>query len=309
MNKNNEILISICIATYNRAAKLKEIILLLENQTFDRSNYEIIVTDSYSNDNTKVIVQELTYKYNNIIYKEDCKNVLANKRNEGIKLAKSDIIVFLDDDVYPKENFIEAHYNANKCNVNVFYCGQIRFDSELVKKSNYYRFRDDQHLKDDSIDKDLSFNKIVVMNLSFKKDFIDKVGYVDERFINYGCEDTEFGYRVVHSGYKLRYLRDALAIHREDSRDIVEYSKKIDKNAIYGKTVLQQVNYKVLNELEQLKYDEINIKNTILFNWAFCAIVKFYLLVTDNISFAYCYILYKYYLFCVNYNSILLVKR
>ena len=304
MNNNDKILISICIATYNRADKLKEIILLLENQTFDRSNYEIIVTDSYSNDNTKVVVQELTYKYNNIIYKDDCKNVLANKRNEGIKLAKSDIIVFLDDDVYPKENFIEAHYNANKSNVNVFYCGQIRFDSELVKKSNYYRFRDDQHLKDDCIGKDLSFNKIVVMNLSFKKDFIFKVGYVDERFINYGCEDTEFGYRVVKRGYKLRYLKDALAIHREDSRDIVEYSKKIAKNAVYGKKMLSEINPNALSELRQIKFDNKNFINFILFNDLFGKIAEFFLLISDKILFLYNYFLYKYYLYYINYKYI-----
>lgn len=303
-NIKNEILISICIATFNRASKLKDIILLLESQNFDRGNYEIIVTDSFSNDNTKTIMEELIKQYDNIIYKEDCKNILANKRNEGIKLSNSEIIVFLDDDVYPTNEFVRAHYEANIKNYDTFYCGQIRFDSELVNKSNYFKFRDDQHLKDNCIGKDLPFNKIVVMNLSFKKSFINKVGYVDERFINYGCEDTEFGYRVVNSGYKLRYLRDALAIHREDSRDIVEYSKKIAKNAMCGKKIINKINPNVLNTLVQIKFDNKNVINFILFNDLFGKIVEFYLLISDKISFLYNYYLFKYYLYYINYKYI-----
>ena len=131
------------------------------------------------------------------------------------------------------------------------------------------------------------------MNLSFKKEFIEKLGYVDERFINYGCEDTEFGYRIVKNGYKLRYLKDALAIHREASKDIVEYGTKIAKNAMYGKKTLIEINHRVLDELIQSRFDRISIVNTMLFN-SFCRkLVEKYLVLTDKIHIAYNYYLYK----------------
>ena len=296
--------ISICIATYNRSEKLKKVVELLENQTMNKSYYEIIITDSYSTDGTKKVINELQNKYDNIIYKEDSKNVLAAKRNDGIKISNSDIIVFLDDDVFPRNDFVKAHYEANINNNDTFYCGQIRFDSDLVLKSNYYRFRDDQHLKDDSIDIDLPFNKIVVMNLSFRKSFIDEVGFVDERFVNYGSEDTEFGYRVVKKGYKLKYLNNAYAIHNESSSDIIEYSKKIALNSLYGKTVLNNINPNVLKELKQSRFDDINFINSFIFNNLFKKIIETYLIYTDKLKIFYSYILFKFYFYCVNYYTI-----
>lgn len=298
-------IISILIATYNRSNNLYDIIKILEKQTMLNDQYEIIITDSFSSDDTRDVVLELQKEYTNIVYKQDCKNILANKRNEGIKLARSSIIVFMDDDVYPSsEGFIENHYRANIDNHDTFFCGQIRFDPILVKQSNYFKFRDDQHLKDDSIGIDLPYNKIVVMNLSFKKEFIDKVGYVDERFINYGCEDTEFGYRIVNNGFRLRYLKDVAAIHREASKSIVEYGRKIAKNTMYGKKTLREVNQQVLKELVHSKFDNKTLINSILFNNIFGNLVKICLLISDRIRLLYNYYLYKYYLFFINYKYI-----
>lgn len=296
--------LSVLIATYNRKDDLRNILEILENQSMPQDQYEIIITDSFSNDGTKEMVQELQNDYNNIIYIEDCKNILANKRNVGIKMAKGDTIVFLDDDVYPyKEDFLERHYKANINNCNTFFCGQVRFDPELVKKSNYYRFRDDQHLKDDSINKELKFNKIVVMNLSFKKEFINTVGYVDERFINYGCEDIEFGFRIFKKGFHLKYLSTAKAIHREKSNSILEYSKKIIKAKNSGQTVL----YSICPEIQDYMFQSVFAKkcfvNLLLFNRFNLKLIEHFLLFTNSIKICYNYLLYKYYLYCVAYNA------
>ena len=233
--------ISVCIATWSRKNKLQEIIELLENQSMPREEYEIIVVDSCSPDGTDDLMSCLCAKFNNIKYIKDAANVLAVKRNVGIENSSSDIIVFMDDDVYPSNTFIESHFRANMDNKDTFYCGQIRFPEELCELSNYYFFRDSQHLKKKDSSKDLPFNNIVVMNLSFRKSFIGKTGKVDERFLGYGCEDIEFGYRVVKAGFKLRYLDEALAIHKEDSSDIVSYGKKLYKSGLYGDRVLKRI--------------------------------------------------------------------
>lgn len=232
--------LSVCIATWCRKDDLEKIIEKLEHQTLDRSLYEVIVVDSQSPDGTDKVMEALKTKYDNLVYVNDAPNILASKRNVGIKNAKGDIIIFMDDDVYPEDGFLKAHYDANQIDNNTFYCGQIRFDQELVKNSNYYRFRDEQHLKDEDIDKDLPFNKVVVMNLSFRKKYIETVGYVDENFVGYGCEDMEFGYRIKDKGFHMAYLKDALAIHREKSSSIVEYGKKLYKTGLYGMRILKK---------------------------------------------------------------------
>lgn len=241
--------VSICIATWLRKTKLKEIIELLEHQSLQRDLYEIIVIDSNSPDGTNALMEDFCKTYNNIKYIRDSKNILATKRNLGIENASGDIIVLMDDDVYPDQDFVLSHYTANENNKDTFYCGQIRFPYELCQKSNYYRFRDQQHLSVNDSNKVLAFNKIVAMNLSFKKEFIEQTGSFDERFVGYGCEDIEFGYRIIQNGYKLEYLEDALAIHMEDCADILEYGKKLYKSGLYGHRVLKTVCPMILDTL------------------------------------------------------------
>ncbi len=88
--------------------------------------------------------------------------------------------IFMDDGIYPYENFAEAHYNSKIDNDNTFYCGQIRFSNEKAKVNNYYHFRDEQHLSNKDVDINLKFNQIVVMDLLFRKNFLNKICFVNE---------------------------------------------------------------------------------------------------------------------------------
>ena len=290
--------LSVCIATWSRKEKLKEIIELLENQSMPRDQYEIVVVDSKSPDGTNVLMQDICKEYENVVYIEDAKNILAVKRNVGIDNSTSDIIVFIDDDVYPGHRFVESHYLANKNNTDTFYCGQIRFPKELCKKSNYYRFRDQQHLNKDDVNRELPFNNIVVMNLSFRKEFIERVGKVDERFLGYGCEDIEFGYRVIKSGYKIKYLESAVAIHKEDSSDIVSYGKKLYKTGLYGTRVLQRVCPEAWSSLSSRRKKWIGaVASRKIVSEPLAA----YLKLTDSNPKMYSYFLFKLYLYsCMN---------
>ncbi|MBP5460552.1 MAG: glycosyltransferase family 2 protein [Lachnospiraceae bacterium] len=214
--------VSVCISTWSRKSKLSKIIQRLEQQSFPRDLYEIVVIDSNSPDGTDRMVEEMNNVYGNIVYVKDTVNILAAKRNEGLAHSSGEIIIFIDDDVFPTHRFIEAHYKAYQNSENTFFCGQIRFPARLCRSSNYFRFRDEQHLKKRDEGKDLPYNRIVVMNLSGPRALFEQVGDFDERFIGYGGEDQEFGYRLCKKGYKLRYAGNALAFHLDDTEDIVD---------------------------------------------------------------------------------------
>ena len=285
--------LSVCIATWCRKDDLIQIVDRLEHQTLERDLYEIIIVDSGSVDGTEEAIKNESKKYENIVYIKDAPNILASKRNVGIKHSKGNVVVFMDDDVYPEKGFLEAHYRANKDNDNTFFCGQIRFDEKLVANSNYYRFRDEQHLVSEDAGKDLPFNKIVVMNLSFKKQFIEKVGFVNEHFIGYGCEDMEFGFRIKQLGFRLEYLPDALAIHREKSSSIKEYGSKLYKTGLYGMRILKQEcplaykeidgKHKIFKKILSLKFINGSLEKRLSKN--------------DGIKKKYSYLSYKLYLY------------
>jgi glycosyltransferase involved in cell wall biosynthesis len=100
---------SIIIPTYNRANMLSSSIESVLNQTFN--DWELIVVDDGSTDNTKELMGSFIQKDPRIkyIYQENSERSAA--RNFGIKNAKGQYICFLDsDDVY-LDNNLEAWYN------------------------------------------------------------------------------------------------------------------------------------------------------------------------------------------------------
>ncbi|HEY5469035.1 MAG TPA: glycosyltransferase family A protein [Bacteroidales bacterium] len=95
MKMNPEI--SVVIPTYNRSAILQRAINSIVSQTF--KDWELIVVDDCSTDNTFDIVKLFTEDDKRIKYHKLERNSGANAaRNLGIKFANADIISFLDSD-------------------------------------------------------------------------------------------------------------------------------------------------------------------------------------------------------------------
>lgn len=101
--------ISVIIPTINRAKTLRDISLpSLINQTF--SNLEIIVWDASEDNSSKMVVEEFinNYPYIDIKYFYAERKGLASQRNDAIKKADGDIVLFIDDDVYLESHFLES---------------------------------------------------------------------------------------------------------------------------------------------------------------------------------------------------------
>lgn len=96
-------LVSVIIPVYNSEKFIKETIKTVQNQTY--KNYELIVVNDCSTDNSKKIIEEEIKKDNKIKLinlKENSGVAIA--RNTGIDNAKGKYIAFLDaDDLWEKE--------------------------------------------------------------------------------------------------------------------------------------------------------------------------------------------------------------
>ena len=100
----NAPLISVIICTFNRAEMLKKALLSLQAQTLPAAEFEIIVVDNNSTDNTKVVVDEVAQTCPNLRYCKELKQGLSNARNAGLELAKGEFVAYTDDDcVIPKQ--------------------------------------------------------------------------------------------------------------------------------------------------------------------------------------------------------------
>ncbi len=92
---------SIILPTYNRAHFLPTAIESVLNQTF--GDWELLIIDDGSTDNTREIVKRYTDKRIRYIYQENAERSAA--RNNGIQHAKGEWICFLDSD----DEYMEHH--------------------------------------------------------------------------------------------------------------------------------------------------------------------------------------------------------
>ena len=132
----NNVFFSIVITTYNSSKYILKTIRSLERQTY--KNYEIIIVDDFSSDNT---IELLKSKKLKIIKNTNNFGGPGVGRNKGLDEANGDWIIFLDADDFWKKDALKIFYhNINKyTDINIFSFREIRKDFEK-KKDNKIKF-------------------------------------------------------------------------------------------------------------------------------------------------------------------------
>lgn len=127
--------ISIITVTYNSAKTLKDTLESVLKQKY--TNYEHIIVDGLSKDNTMQIVKEYETKYDGKLkYISEKDSGLYDAMNKGIKMATGDIIGILNsDDIYAHENVLQEIVEKFKeTNCDGTYANLIFMDEETMKK-------------------------------------------------------------------------------------------------------------------------------------------------------------------------------
>jgi glycosyltransferase involved in cell wall biosynthesis len=123
--------LSIIIPTLNEEKQISLLLDSLKKQNF--KNYEIIIADAGSKDKTI----EITKKYKCKITKG---GLPSRGRNEGAKIAQSDILLFLDADVSLPERFLEnslKEFSVRKLGIAGFF---LVPDKGLISKILFFLF-------------------------------------------------------------------------------------------------------------------------------------------------------------------------
>ena len=103
-------LVSCVVPSYNRAHLLKEAIESTLCQTY--SNWEMIIVDDRSTDDTAEVVAEYRKKDPRIKYYLNPEKGVSLARNYGIRMAQGEYIAFLDDDDLNMPHRFESQLNA-----------------------------------------------------------------------------------------------------------------------------------------------------------------------------------------------------
>ena len=225
--------ISVIIPTWKRAYELNEVCKGLCLQTFKTSEFEVIICDSNSNDGTKKIVESYKQKINIILIHSKV-NAQSIKRNDGAKLAKGEILIFLDDDVIPSTSLLETYFKIHQSSKNKVLLGLSLFSKKKEKQSNFIKYRNYRSKRVLSLSENVPSNNFVSMNFSIKKSDFFKIGLFDEEFINYGGEDHDFPCRMEKLDFKSIMIPKAKSEHIEPNPILINRMKKIYISARYG---------------------------------------------------------------------------
>lgn len=141
MKYNIDKYVSVIIPVYNTEKYLESCLDSIVNQ--ELNNYEIIIINDGSTDNSSEIAKKYANNYSFILYFEQDNKGLAATRNLGIERASGKYIYFMDSDDLLEENSLNILYNLaeeNKLDA-VFFDADVFFDYTNNEKKiyNYHR--------------------------------------------------------------------------------------------------------------------------------------------------------------------------
>ncbi|HPJ17004.1 MAG TPA: glycosyltransferase [Candidatus Woesebacteria bacterium] len=206
--------ISIIIPTYNRIDILIRNLDLLKRQLI-KYCYEIIIIDDGSDEG---YLKRLT-KIDNLILIKTNHGGPAAARNIGLKKAKGEIVLFINDDTIITKGFIDKHLDFHKKNKNenVAVIGPFIEPKELIDNSIMKWLVNDSNLHfkyQKAENNELPWYYFWTCNISVKKIFLiqNKLNF-DEDFKVAAWEDIEFGYRAKNKNLKIYFDEKLKAYH------------------------------------------------------------------------------------------------
>lgn len=246
--------ISVIISTYNAKEWLKKVLEGYLYQTY--TNFEIVIADDGSDDNTKKLIERISSQSSLVIkhvWHEDKgfrKTIILNK---AIEAATANYLVFTDGDCIPRADFLATHIKHREKGYFLS-GGYLKLTMATSKKINFENIKNQEcfdinwllknhHLKSFKNNKITALGKKATLlnyftptkatwnghNASGWKSDIVNVNGFDER-MQYGGEDRELGERLFNLGIKSKQIRySAICIHLDHARGYVK-PEMIEKN-------------------------------------------------------------------------------
>ena len=248
--------LSILVPAYNVENYIEECIdSLLDLDT----NYEIIIINDGSTDNTKQILQKYKkIKYIKIINQENMG--IAHTRNNLLKNATGKYIFFIDSDDYiNKEKFNELLKQVNNHDLILFNYNIFNNNNKKVKKNIFNE--DFINIKKN---KDLFFKLISKRNDLYLWTFLIKRELITKSNINflpYLFEDLQFLINVIYYSKTIEFINLDIVnyrINRENQVTKVHSYENISHRIIMSDLTIKQVKkYNLSNKLKILLFKRI----------------------------------------------------
>ena len=186
---------SIVILTFNRQEVIEK--TLKGMLKLEYSEYELIVINDGSKDNTKKILEKFKKEKKITIINNEKEKGPCAARNQGIKLSKNDFIIIMDDDCIPEKNWLKTMVSG--------------FNSDKIGMVSGYSLHGGT-------------------STGFSRKALDKAGLYNEEYFYYR-EDTDLVFRIMDAGFQIKQV-DAKYLHDhkiEKPKNFTEFLRHVLK--------------------------------------------------------------------------------
>jgi len=226
--------ISIVIPTYNRRALLSRTLPTIFQQTCPPNAYEVIIVVDGSTDGTSAMLRQLRPSCEFLVLEQPNRGP-SPARNAGLRVARGDLILFLDDDLLCDPNLVGEHLGAHQSGENQLAFGPIFVSPESpptlaarwtrrTASPLLERFQDDEI----RVPRDAH----IVPNASVHRKALLALGGFDEVLFPRALEDYDLCYRLWRSGVSFRFRRTAIThqVYTKGNRELIH-----GDGALFGK--------------------------------------------------------------------------
>lgn len=192
---NSSFLVSIIVPCFNSEKYLDFCLKSIESQTYQ--NFEVLLIDDNSTDNTYFILQEWSKKDIRFKFFKNNKCGVSSARNFGIKIAKGEYICFVDSDDFIDKNYLKYMLDiAIKSGALMVQCNFREIYESMYPKNcnNYnvisYSMKDSLHHlihPNDLAVKDYLWNKL------YNAKLLEGMSFEEGRYF----EDVSYMYKII----------------------------------------------------------------------------------------------------------------
>lgn len=214
--------ISVMICTHNRAAFLRETLnsffSLVPPTNYD---YELVVVDNGSTDATRVIIAECIallppQHTGRLRYGYESRLGLSNARNTALKMATGDVLVFIDDDIWPQLDWLNEIAQEFAVNPSIALLGGRVLSTKEHLQTVGVITRETRQIFTELDGAEM----VSSANFAFRRDVLKHVVGFDPRLgagTEFGGgEDVDFLYRAIKTGFKLLYAPNVTVYKNHD---------------------------------------------------------------------------------------------
>lgn len=205
-NKNIIPFFSVVITTFNRANLVKNALNTVLNQT--EKDYEIIIVDDGSTDDTFDLIKDNIKQYSNIKYIYHKNRGPALSKNAGIIASSGIYVTFLDSDDLYLNNHLEIRKEIifEYPEIDLFHGGVEIIGDEFVPDKN-------------DINKKININNCIIGGTFFvKRDILISVkGFPDVKY----SEDNLLYQKIKNNGYKIAKINEPTYIYNRNNEQSI----------------------------------------------------------------------------------------